>query len=75
MKIIFFVVCFLLLQVLKANEIESFNYDENDVTIARVIEGLTGLKSTKCKSDLNYTINAFRERKPWAVASKNKFDF
>lgn len=75
MKMLFFVVCLLLVQVLTANEIESFDYDENDVTIAKVIEGLTRLKSTKCKKNLNYTINAFRDRKPWAVASKNVFVF
>lgn len=70
---IFFFVCFLMVQVLNANDTESYKYDENDVTMAKIVEGLTRLKSMKCKSDLNYTINAFRERKPWAVASKNEF--
>lgn len=72
MKIIFFVVCFSLVQVLKANEIESFGDVESDV-ISKVSKGLSHLKSTKCKSDLNNTISAYRDRKPWAIASKEEF--
>lgn len=72
MKIIFFVVCLLLAQVLKANETKNSNDQESDV-ILKVIEGLSHLKSMKCKSDLNYTISAYRDRKPWAIASKNEF--
>ena len=71
MKIIIFVVC---LSLAQANEIKSSNSVESDV-ILKVIEGLSHLKSTKCKSDLNYTISAYRDRKPWAIASKNKFFF
>lgn len=72
MKIIIFVVCLLLARVLKASEIKAVNGEESDV-ISKVIAGLSHLKSTKCKSDLNYTISAYRDRKPWAIASKNNF--
>lgn len=72
MKIIFFIVCLSLAHLLKASEIKSVNDEESDV-ILKVIEGLSHLKSTKCKSDLNYTISAYRDRKPWAIASKDKF--
>lgn len=69
MKIFIFVVCLSLAQLLNASEIK----DGNDVLIAKIVEGLTSLKSSKCQSDLNRTVNAFHNRKPWAVASKNKF--
>lgn len=75
MKIIFVVVCISLIQVLKAsdlNEIESSAYD-SDVIISRVVEGLSHVKSSKCKSDLNFTVNAFHERRQWAVGSKSEF--
>lgn len=77
MKIIFVVVCFLLIQVLKAtdlNEIESSVDAESDVIISKIIEGLNLVRSSKCKSDLNFTVNALHERQPWAVGSKNDFD-
>lgn len=69
MKILFFVVCLSLAQLSSANDIK----DGNEELITKIINGLSLLKSSKCQSDLNQTVNAFRERKPWAVASKNEF--
>lgn len=69
-------VCFLLVQVLAASdasETESLKVDANDVIISKIFEGLHSVKSSQCKSDLNHTVNAFLERKPWAIASKNGF--
>lgn len=70
-------VCFLLVQVLAASdasETESLKVvDANDVIISKIIEGLHSVKSSQCKSDLNHTVIAFLERKPWAIASKNGF--
>lgn len=73
MKTLFFVVCLLSVQVLKAAELNGLSDDENDVTLLKIVNGLSNLKSSRCKSDLNNTLSAFRERRPWAVASKEKF--
>ena len=71
MKIFIFIVCIsLTTRFCEASE-ESRS---DDFIILRVIEGLESLKSSRCKSDLNLTIEAFKERKPWAVASKNEFN-
>lgn len=66
MKIFIFVVC---LALVNASEFK----DGNEVLIGKIVEGFSSLKSSKCKSDLNRTANAFHERKPWAIASKNEF--
>lgn len=76
MKILHFVVCLSLAQLLKAKgikEIKSSSDEENNSEILKIIEGINSLKSSSCKSNLNYTVNAFLERQRWAVASKNKF--
>lgn len=76
MKILFFAVCFALVQALKANDIlenKTQNREENDEVITKIIKSLNQLKSSKCKSDLNFTVNALHDRKSWAVASKNEF--
>lgn len=70
MKIFIFVVCLLLTQLTKAHE-SSEPKDGNDLMIEKILEGLSSVKSSKCQSDINQTVNAFYERKPWAVASKN----
>lgn len=77
MKILSFVVCFLLAQVLKVNSLNEINssIDENDRVALKVIGALNEIKSSQCRSDLNLTVNAFRDRRPWAVASKNKSKF
>lgn len=67
MKILFFVVCLSLAQLSSANDTK----DGNEVMVIRIIDGLSSLKSSKCQNDLNQTVNAFRERKSWAVSSKN----
>lgn len=72
MKTIFFVVCLLSVQVLRAAEINGLSDEANDVILSKIISGLSNLKSPRCKSDLNNTLSAFRERRPWAVASKKK---
>lgn len=74
MKILSFVVCFLLAQVLKVNSLNEINssIDENDRVVLKVISALNEIKSSQCRNDLNLTVNAFRDRRPWAVASKNK---
>lgn len=75
MKKIIFVVCLLSVQALKAIETNGSNNDDmNDVMLLKIISGLSNLKSSRCKSDLNITLSAFRERRPWAVASKKRFD-
>lgn len=71
MKILSFFVCLSLIQVLKANEKISL-IDENDVILSKIIEALSAIKSSQCKSDLNFTVSAFRDRRPWAIASKKK---
>lgn len=74
MKIFFVVVCFALTRVLKANDLTEIESNGvNDVIVSKVIQGLNHIKSAKCKSDLNYTTNAFTQRASWAVASKNEF--
>lgn len=70
MKILCFVACMSLAGVLTANEAR--RDDENVSVMSKVVEGLNELKSSKCKSDLNRTVNAFYDRKPWAVASKKE---
>lgn len=70
------VVCFSLVQLLAAgdaSETESLKVDANDVIISKILEELHSVKSSQCKGDLNHTVNAFLERKPWAIASKNGF--
>lgn len=70
------VVCFSLVQLLAASdasETESLKVDANDVIISKIIEGLHSVKSSQCKGDLNHTVNAFLDRQPWAIASKNGF--
>lgn len=74
MKIFFVVVCFALTRVLKANDLKEIESNGvNDVIVSKIIQGLNHIKSAKCKSDLNYTTNAFNRRESWAVASKNEF--
>lgn len=74
MKIFFVVVCFALTRVLKANDFKEIESNGvNDVIVSKIIQGLNHIKSAKCKSDLNYTTNAFNRRESWAVASKNEF--
>jgi hypothetical protein len=72
MKIFIFVVCLSLAQLTNANEV-SETRNGNEVMIEKIVEGLSSLKSSKCQSNLNRTVNAFHNRKPWAVASKNEF--
>lgn len=59
----------LLVQAADLDEIESSRNAESDA----IVEGLSRVKSTRCRDDLNYTIGALGERKPWAVASKSEF--
>lgn len=76
MKIIIVVVCFWLIAASKANysnEIESSVDKASDAIITKIKEGLSLVKSEKCKSDLNFTVSAFLERQPWAAASKIEF--
>lgn len=80
MKIFYVIVCLTSARVLQAVDpltvnakaIERLSDSNDDVILSRIAEGLSDVKSSKCKSDVNYTIAAFRERKPWAVASKTR---
>lgn len=76
MKIFYVIVSLSLAQFLRAadlDEIESSRNTESDAIVVKIIEGIGQVKSTKCQSDLNYTISAWSERKPWAIASKIEF--
>lgn len=45
---------------------------EDELIILRIEQALESLNSTLCKSDLNATINGYRDRKAWAIASKRE---
>lgn len=47
------------------------NLTEDELIISRIVETLDSLSTSKCKSDINATVNAYRDRKAWAIASKN----
>lgn len=75
MKTLTFVVCCCLAQVLAAqdmNEIAISASDENELILSKLVAALSEMKSSQCKSDLNFTVNAFRDGRPWAIASKNE---
>jgi hypothetical protein len=59
----------LLVHAADLDEIESSRKTESDA----IAEGISRVKSAKCRSDMNYTIDALSQRKPWAVASKIEF--
>lgn len=42
----------------------------DDRILSILAEALHVIKTTKCHKDLNYTIDAMRKQKPWAIASK-----
>lgn len=42
----------------------------DDRILAILTEALNAIKTPKCYKDLNYTIDAIRQQKPWAIASK-----
>lgn len=42
----------------------------DDRILAILAEALNVIKSPKCYKDLNYTIDAIRKQRPWAIASK-----
>lgn len=42
----------------------------DDRILSILAEALHVIKTTKCYKDLNYTIDAMRKQKPWAIASK-----
>lgn len=75
MKILTFIVSCYLAQVLAAqdmNEIAISASDENELILSKLVAALSEIKSSQCKSDLNLTVNAFRDGRPWAIASKNE---
>lgn len=43
---------------------------EDEVIILRIVESSESLSQT-CKNDINATVNAYRDGKAWAIASKN----
>jgi hypothetical protein len=61
---IIFIVCISLVQC-------DIKLTEDELIISRIIESLDSQPSSSCKSDINATVNAYRDRKAWAVASKN----
>lgn len=77
MKILTFIVSCYLAQVLTAqdmNEIAISASDENELILSKLVAALSEMKSSQCKSDLNLTVNAFRDGRPWAIASKNELE-
>lgn len=42
----------------------------DDRILGILIEALNVIKTPKCYKDLNYTIDAVRKQKPWAIASE-----
>lgn len=77
MKILTFIVSCYLAQVLAAqdmNEIAISALDENELILSKLVAALSEMKSSQCKSDLNLTVNAFRDGRPWAIASKNELE-
>ena len=44
---------------------------EDELIIMKFETSLESLNSSQCKSDLNATINGYRNRKAWAIASKH----
>lgn len=47
---------------------------DDELIISRIVASLDSISST-CKSDINATVNAYRDRKAWAIASKNAKKF
>lgn len=80
MKHIWIIVCFLIIGLV-ATEPISNNDDgenvnnteslvENDLILNRIIEAFTAVTHEKCLKDLNDTLSGYRNKKPWAIASK-----
>lgn len=43
---------------------------EDELIILKIETALESLNSSQCKNDLSATINGYRDRKAWAIASK-----
>lgn len=62
---IIFIVCISLVQC-------DIKLTEDELIISRIVDILDSINSSQCKNDINATVNAYRERKAWAIASKNE---
>ncbi|CRK87301.1 CLUMA_CG001103, isoform A [Clunio marinus] len=61
--------CLLLVPDLMATATNETEASSNDfIIIARIAENISQLKSSSCRNDLKSAVDAFRERKPWAVS-------
>lgn len=50
--------------------------NEDEFIMSRIDDAINLVDfSSSCKSDLNTTLNAYRERKSWAIASKDLWIF
>lgn len=72
MKKLFFIVCLLLTSsVILANVKTESDSDERFV-LEKVSQVLHSIKSSKCRSDLNYTLTSLHNGTSWAIESKHK---
>jgi hypothetical protein len=72
MKTFLSVVCLILLNFCASAKSEKFT--ENELVISKIVEALNSLSSQQCKSDLNATVNGYRDNKAWAIASKKQLE-